>query len=197
MQGDDSSRSLADSDFAVDGSTIRVAPLSNPNAATARAPAPERVHCLSVIEGEELGRQIVLAPGSIVIGRGAPADVVIADGRISRRHCELALSGQQVWVTDLRSTNGSYVHQRRISGRTVLPIGATLRLGGHLLRHEYRRRDQVEADLAAWSASSTSDSIIGAAVEIDPAARQLQVQKILSSDFFDRLSRELESLRTQ
>jgi serine phosphatase RsbU (regulator of sigma subunit) len=50
-----------------------------------------------------------------------------------------------VFVTDLGSSNGTMVDGKRIAGNTFLPAGARLQLGGHVLEHEYRSRKEVEA----------------------------------------------------
>src|SRR5512140_3693966 len=45
----------------------------------------------------------------IVIGRKAPADVVVADGEVSSKHARLRSDGGRVMVCDLGSTNGSRI----------------------------------------------------------------------------------------
>jgi pSer/pThr/pTyr-binding forkhead associated (FHA) protein len=48
-------------------------------------------------------------PGELVVGRKAPADVVVADGEVSSRHAKLRADGGRVMVSDLGSTNGSRI----------------------------------------------------------------------------------------
>jgi pSer/pThr/pTyr-binding forkhead associated (FHA) protein len=45
----------------------------------------------------------------IVIGRKAPADVVVADGEVSSKHARLRSDGGRLLVCDLGSTNGSRI----------------------------------------------------------------------------------------
>jgi pSer/pThr/pTyr-binding forkhead associated (FHA) protein len=50
-----------------------------------------------------------------VIGRGEKCDLRIPIEPVSRRHCELMLSGSQLKVKDLASSNGTYVNNRRVN----------------------------------------------------------------------------------
>ncbi|WFL77519.1 TIR domain-containing protein [Altererythrobacter arenosus] len=72
------------------------------------------------------------------IGRSAPADIVLADNRISRRHCTVELKDGELLVSDLHSTNGTFVDGERIFGPTVLPQGSELKLGSVTLTHRVR-----------------------------------------------------------
>jgi len=99
------------------------------------AGSSNEVHCLE-IETEGLSDEPILVDASgVKIGRSAPADVVLADKSVSREHCIVGLANDELLVTDLNSTNGTYVDDVRISRATVLPIGSVLRLGQVCLRH--------------------------------------------------------------
>jgi len=41
-------------------------------------------------------------------------------------------------VTDLNSTNGTYVDDQRVSRSTIVPVGSVLRVGQVSLKHEIR-----------------------------------------------------------
>ena len=79
-----------------------------------------------------------IGPLGVRIGRSAPADVVLADPRISRAHCEVALADGEVIVSDLDSTNGTFVDDQRVDGTAPLPVGSILQVGGIRLVHEVR-----------------------------------------------------------
>lgn len=100
------------------------------------------LHVLSITEGEE-ARQHVVGPLGVKIGRSAPADIKLADPRVSRSHCQVDFSGEELEVTDLSSTNGTYVDGTRIDGPTVLPLGSELRVGHVKMTHEIRKRDEL------------------------------------------------------
>jgi pilus assembly protein CpaF len=56
----------------------------------------------------------------ITIGRVTGNDIVLAKGNVSKRHSRLAVRGGQIEVSDLKSTNGTYVNGRKIGGPTLL-----------------------------------------------------------------------------
>ena len=73
----------------------------------------------------------VLAPGeSVVVGRSLDCDVSIPEGGASRRHVGMQRRGAGVVVTDLGSSNGTWLSDRRITEPTLVPAGAAVRLGG-------------------------------------------------------------------
>jgi serine phosphatase RsbU (regulator of sigma subunit) len=105
----------------------------------------ERAHYLAVVAGARAGLRFELGRKPVVIGRVAPADLVIEDSQISRNHCRLSLVMGEAYVTDLGSSNGTMVDGNRITHTTPLPAGARLQIGGHVLEHEFRSRKEVEA----------------------------------------------------
>ncbi len=104
----------------------------------------ERAHYLVIVSGDVPGRRIALQD-SLVIGRAEPADVVLADARVSRSHCRIAVQGSHVVVSDLGSTNGTFVDGRRVTGQARLAPGSRLRVGDCILEHQWRARREVEA----------------------------------------------------
>jgi len=52
---------------------------------------------------------------------------------------------EEVYVADLGSSNGTMIDGKRITQTALLPAGARLQIGGHLLEHEFRSRKEVEA----------------------------------------------------
>jgi serine phosphatase RsbU (regulator of sigma subunit) len=108
----------------------------------------DRAHYLVVTEGEGAGRRIELGARPIVIGRMAPADIVLPDTQISRKHCRVGMVLDDVFVTDLGSSNGTYVDGARIEGTAILPVGGRLRVGNRTLEHEWRARREVQASKA-------------------------------------------------
>jgi hypothetical protein len=117
----------------------------------ARADAPgtsaadDRAHYLVVVEGAARGKRFELGRDPIVIGRAAPASFVIADELVSRSHCRVGLVMGEVFATDLGSSNGTFVADARISGSALIAPGERLRVGTHVLEHEWRSRKEVEA----------------------------------------------------
>ena len=104
-----------------------------------------RAHYLTVVAGERAGLRVELGAKPVVIGRVPPADLVIDDSQISRKHCRVSLVLEEVYVADLGSSNGTMVDGKRITQAVMLPAGSRLQVGGHLLEHEFRSRKEVEA----------------------------------------------------
>jgi hypothetical protein len=69
-----------------------------------------------------------LGSGSIVLGAGRGADLVISDESVSRRHLQITVSAQGIEVVDLGSRNGTIYRGGRV-GRLTLDKEATLLLG--------------------------------------------------------------------
>ncbi|WP_438001517.1 sigma 54-interacting transcriptional regulator [Sorangium sp. So ce185] len=65
----------------------------------------------------------------IVVGAGADCDLVLADPRASRRHCEIRLTEQGVLLRDLGSKNGTLIRDVRIR-EAFLPPGVPATVGG-------------------------------------------------------------------
>jgi pSer/pThr/pTyr-binding forkhead associated (FHA) protein len=57
----------------------------------------------------------------LTIGRGEQADVRIKDDRISRLHCSVVCKDGAFYVTDLKSTNGTWVNNERVSEAQLKP----------------------------------------------------------------------------
>ena len=73
-----------------------------------------------------------------------PADIVLPDSEVSRSHCFIALERGELVVSDLRSTNGTFVDGQRVDGDVVLKVGSVLQIGKHMLRHELRSRAEID-----------------------------------------------------
>jgi pSer/pThr/pTyr-binding forkhead associated (FHA) protein len=66
--------------------------------------------------------------GSYTIGRRTGNDLSISDKSISRKHCRIDFDGENFWLIDCGSHNGTYVNGRRVS-RCMLYDGDLIRLG--------------------------------------------------------------------
>ena len=101
-------------------------------AAPSGPPAPRSapVHPRLVLPAAAGGsqREHPLHSSPTVIGRGAEADLRLADTGVSRAHAEVRLDGTDVRLTDLGSTNGTLVNGRRIT-TTVLSDGDRIEVG--------------------------------------------------------------------
>jgi pSer/pThr/pTyr-binding forkhead associated (FHA) protein len=79
---------------------------------------------------EESGREHPLRPGTTVVGR--EGDILLADGRVSRRHAQVHHAEGALWVEDLGSTNGTKVNGDALAAgeRRSLSGGEKISFGG-------------------------------------------------------------------
>jgi len=79
--------------------------------------------------GPEAGSAFQLMGPSITIGRAADSDIVIDDNMVSRHHARLDMQANAYVLTDLGSTNGTWVNGRRISTPVPLQASDSVRFG--------------------------------------------------------------------
>ena len=102
------------------------------------------VHCLEISDSELGDRIIIVDQPSAKVGRMPPADIVIPHRSISREHCMFGLAADALLVTDLNSTNGTFVDGERITRATIVPVGSMLQIGQVSMTHSVRVRGEVE-----------------------------------------------------
>ncbi|MCC6276772.1 MAG: FHA domain-containing protein [Oligoflexia bacterium] len=76
---------------------------------------------LKIIKGPGLGQTIQLKPGENIVGRVAPSEVILGSSGVSKKHAKLTVSGDTCVVSDLGSSNGTYVNGVKIKDRIVKP----------------------------------------------------------------------------
>ncbi|MCB9557009.1 MAG: FHA domain-containing protein [Deltaproteobacteria bacterium] len=102
------------------------------------------------------GRGFELAPGLTRLGRDERNDIVLADPRISRAHCELINEGGRITLRDLGSGNGTFINAQRVEGQQVVRLGDEIWLSK---AHIYRLvMDEEMAPAIAMEAFSLDDS---------------------------------------
>lgn len=70
-----------------------------------------------------------LRAGAIkTVGRAPRADFIVDAALVSRLHCRLTASDENLEVVDLKSTNGTYVNDQRVD-KALLAAGDRLRVG--------------------------------------------------------------------
>ncbi len=88
---------------------------------------------LRVESGFYEGLEWPLERASTVVGRGRTADLLLSEATISRAHALLAFKGDQPFLQDLGSTNGTLVNGTR-EPQVALSDGDELRMGRLSLR---------------------------------------------------------------
>lgn len=151
--------------------------------------------CLVVIHApaqSDLGRRYVLDKEMISVGRGRDNDIVLPSDCVSRRHSQLQRRGEDLYVTDLASTNGTFVNdepkavkERRLERGDQLKIGDTIfkYLAGsdiELQYHEIIFRMAVTDGLTSLSNRKQLDAML--AEEVPRARRHNRDLSVLMLD---------------
>ena len=84
---------------------------------------------LAVLKGANKGRQYPVVQGqTIKLGRGSNADILLHDTMSSRLHCQISNQGSQIVVSDLDSSNGTFLNEKPLKAAKVYS-GDRLRIG--------------------------------------------------------------------
>ena len=88
---------------------------------------------LTIESGPQTGLTYVLGPGNTVAGRGPDCAIFLPDVTVSREHARFSVDASGLSMTDLASTNGTYVNGARYEAG-MLAEGDLLMIGKfHLL----------------------------------------------------------------
>lgn len=93
---------------------------------------------LRATQGNDAGKTFPLGQKpAMILGRGVSTDITIWDIRASRAHCRVDCTPGRCSITDLSSSNGTYVNDKRLRGTHVLQNGDVVRIGStHLEFHD-------------------------------------------------------------
>lgn len=100
---------------------------------------------VTVIDGPDRGRSIELdtrAAARVLVGKSAACGLILTDPMVSRRHAALETDGFRLDVSDLESTNGTFVNDVAIE-RVHLSGGEVMRIGSSTLRVELRKSPEA------------------------------------------------------
>lgn len=84
----------------------------------------------------EIGRRWTVGKGDTLMGRSPELDICIPDRSVSKLHARLERSENRVYVTDLGSTNGTFLGSRRVlpNERRRIVDGEHLHLGSVIFK---------------------------------------------------------------
>ena len=111
------------------GHTQMIAPA---NPVSPSLPQPRATLILYTDQGEH---RIPITKSVVNMGRGLNNDLILEDSRVSREHAQVRYRARRFWVSDLRSTNGTFVNGDPVQERE-LRNGDIVSLGGLELRFE-------------------------------------------------------------
>jgi hypothetical protein len=95
----------------------------------------EKSWTVAVEKGPKELRGVQIAVhGPVIVGRNPGADIVIGAGYVSGRHARFTLMGQNLFIEDLGSTNGTFVNGQRIFEPTALRNKDVVTIGDVAIR---------------------------------------------------------------
>lgn len=104
----------------------------------------EKHEFLLKIQGPDTSWEITIKEGSMIIGRQAGNDLLLEHPQISRRHARIDCTPETCHITDLNSSNGTYVNEEKIIPEVQFRLnpGDAIKVGPFILELY-----QVEVDL--------------------------------------------------
>jgi serine phosphatase RsbU (regulator of sigma subunit) len=105
--------------------------------------AGDPVHVLLLLDDNAPPKRFPLYSLPVIVGRNPPADFLLEGTTVSRRHCRLELLDGGLRLSDLGSTNGTFVNGVRLTDPTTLEDGATISVGAYRLRYHRRNQDET------------------------------------------------------
>lgn len=100
--------------------------------------------CLVMIRGDFVGEVYELTDDVTMIGRSDDVDLTISDASISRRHAMLVNRVEGFFVSDLGSTNGTFLNKELVNTARGLNEGDKLTLGLVTFKFTFQDEDDTE-----------------------------------------------------
>lgn len=101
------------------------------------------MHLIEMGEQPDNVREILIAKEEFVIGRGIDCDLQINEAAISRHHCMLRGRGEDYTLSDLGSSNGTYLNGHRLISQAPLSDGDEVKIGDHRFYVEFGDREGI------------------------------------------------------
>jgi pSer/pThr/pTyr-binding forkhead associated (FHA) protein len=100
--------------------------------------------------GAQAGMEFPVDRPLVRIGRGSGNDIPLQDTQASRQHAEISQQGEQFFIRDLGSTNGTFVNGERLTAPRLLQPGDQVRVGETTLACQPAVMAAVPAAGADW-----------------------------------------------
>jgi general secretion pathway protein A len=93
---------------------------------------PQALARILLASGGRTVAERTLGPGRLIIGRTAANDLQVESRFVSRHHCQIVTTQQSCVIEDLNSTNGIFLHSKRVRYHN-LNDGDVITIGQHEL----------------------------------------------------------------
>ena len=128
---------------------------------------------------EHRGMRYRIHEGETLVGRGGRSALFVDVPSVSREHALVKRTGQKLQITDLGSSNGTFVNGERLTGSRELSAGDEVRLGG--------------AKLVVGATDSPLPANVGVGIEIIEAQSSAPPSEVSTEPEFSSID-VLESL---
>jgi pilus assembly protein CpaF len=118
-------------------------------------------------------RRETFETAELTVGRVQGNELMLPKGNVSKRHARLLYRDGRFIVTDLNSTNGTYVNRRRITQATIVREGDRIYVGDFVLRIELPGSEDEQASAEGDSRPellSSPDEVSTTGASIKPNA---------------------------
>lgn len=101
--------------------------------------------------GKRSGKRIALPLGEAVVGRDEGCRIRLTSSDVSRQHCRIRCTKDEMIVFDLGSRNGTYINDIPIRTPTPLRPGDLLRVGPFLFQAPGAAEERAaDEDITGW-----------------------------------------------
>ena len=111
-------------------------------------------------EGPQVGREFLLPLREVIVGREKGCGIHIKSESISRRHARIFFNGDAWVVEDLRSTNGCFVNDVKVT-TSVLRDSDFLKIGVVILKFSAAGASETPSDGDAGEGGGGAPALLG------------------------------------
>ncbi len=146
---------------------------------------------LVILTGRHRGARLNLPEKTVVVGRDEDCAVRLNTHEVSRQHCTLLVSGDEIRVNDLGSRNGTFINDVEVKQESILKPGDILRVGPMLFQMETLRPDLPEPPPEEFpSPGPSDDSITNWLAEDEPDPAEANDTAVMSTANANEIARK-------
>jgi pSer/pThr/pTyr-binding forkhead associated (FHA) protein len=124
-----------------------------------RAAAAQGFWAFRFISGRYQGSEFPLESGKeFVVGRASNTDMVLMEDMVSRKHAKIAVTGDEILIQDLGSTNGTFVNGEKVK-QAKLKDGDRVLIGTSILKLVRQEAPGVPTMRAQEPARSSQEAV--------------------------------------
>lgn len=96
---------------------------------------------LKFLTGPKAGKEVLLSPGLVLMGRDESCQIVVADQGISKKHAQILVKENSISIEDLNSSNGTFIKGKKVQ-KQELKEGDRVAL--HEVLFEIRKKAAIQ-----------------------------------------------------